>query len=159
MPLQAAFTKNPYEVSSLSGPNVRDCASTPCFFFFFSPARARARVCVYCRLYTACVCVHSTHLGVKRAARLAPLRLKSEMCKTNERVLNGWSLNHGQGIFEGMKAFRTVDGEVVTFRPDQNAARFAEGAGRMSMPAAGYVPTHPGRRLFTRDAFFLARST
>ena len=47
------------------------------------------------------------------------------------------SLNHGQGIFEGMKAFRTVDGEVVTFRPDQNAARFAEGAGRMSMPAAG----------------------
>ena len=32
-----------------------------------------------------------------------------------------------------MKAFRTVDGEVVTFRPDQNAARFAEGAGRMSM--------------------------
>lgn len=33
-----------------------------------------------------------------------------------------------------MKAFRTVDGEVVTFRPDQNAARFAEGAGRMSMP-------------------------
>ena len=43
-------------------------------------------------------------------------------------------LNYGQGIFEGMKAFRTVDGEVVTFRPDQNAARFAEGAGRMSMP-------------------------
>ena len=33
-----------------------------------------------------------------------------------------------------MKAFRTVDGRVVTFRPDQNAARFAEGAGRMSMP-------------------------
>lgn len=43
-------------------------------------------------------------------------------------------LNYGQGIFEGMKAFRTVDGEVVCFRPDQNAARFAEGAGRMSMP-------------------------
>jgi branched-chain amino acid aminotransferase len=44
-------------------------------------------------------------------------------------------LNYGQGIFEGMKAFRTVDGGVVTFRPDQNAARFADGAGRMSMPA------------------------
>eukprot|EP00227_Mantoniella_beaufortii_P019682 CAMPEP_0197591158 /NCGR_PEP_ID=MMETSP1326-20131121/12907_1 /TAXON_ID=1155430 /ORGANISM="Genus nov. species nov., Strain RCC2288" /LENGTH=404 /DNA_ID=CAMNT_0043156529 /DNA_START=177 /DNA_END=1391 /DNA_ORIENTATION=- len=48
-------------------------------------------------------------------------------------------LNYGQGIFEGMKAFRTVDGRVVTFRPDQNAARFAEGAGRMSMPP---VPAH-----------------
>ena len=47
-------------------------------------------------------------------------------------------LNYGQGIFEGMKAFRTVDGEVVTFRPDQNAARFAEGAGRMlHAPRAG----------------------
>jgi len=44
-------------------------------------------------------------------------------------------LNYGQGIFEGMKAFRTVDGGVVTFRPDQNAARFADGAERMSMPA------------------------
>jgi branched-chain amino acid aminotransferase len=43
-------------------------------------------------------------------------------------------LNYGQGIFEGMKAFRTVDGEVGVFRPDQNAKRFAEGAGRMSMP-------------------------
>ena len=44
-------------------------------------------------------------------------------------------LNYGQGIFEGMKAFRTAGSDdVVVFRPDQNAARFAEGAGRMSMP-------------------------
>ena len=43
-------------------------------------------------------------------------------------------LNYGQGIFEGMKAYRTVDGAVAVFRPDQNAKRFAEGAGRMSMP-------------------------
>ena len=44
-------------------------------------------------------------------------------------------LNYGQGIFEGMKAFRTEGSdEVQIFRPDQNAARFAEGAGRMSMP-------------------------
>lgn len=34
-----------------------------------------------------------------------------------------------------MKAFRTVDGDVQVFRPDQNAQRFADGAGRMSMPA------------------------
>jgi len=43
-------------------------------------------------------------------------------------------LNYGQGIFEGMKAFRTPEDEIVTFRPDENAKRFAEGAGRMSMP-------------------------
>jgi branched-chain amino acid aminotransferase len=43
-------------------------------------------------------------------------------------------LNYGQGIFEGMKAYRTVDGAVAVFRPEQNAKRFAEGAGRMSMP-------------------------
>ena len=43
-------------------------------------------------------------------------------------------LNYGQGIFEGMKAFRTPEDELVTFRPDENAKRFAEGAGRMSMP-------------------------
>ena len=42
-------------------------------------------------------------------------------------------LNYGQGIFEGMKAFRTPEDELVTFRPDENAKRFAEGAGRMSI--------------------------
>lgn len=43
-------------------------------------------------------------------------------------------LNYGQGLFEGMKAYRTVNGRVVLFRPDQNAARLADGAVRMSMP-------------------------
>jgi len=43
-------------------------------------------------------------------------------------------LNYGQGVFEGMKAFRTVDEELLVFRPEQNAARCEEGAGRMSMP-------------------------
>ena len=28
-------------------------------------------------------------------------------------------LNYGQGIFEGMKAYRTVTGRIVLFRPDQ----------------------------------------
>ena len=44
-------------------------------------------------------------------------------------------LNYGQGVFEGMKAFRTVEDELLVFRPDENAARCEEGAGRMSMPA------------------------
>ena len=43
-------------------------------------------------------------------------------------------LNYGQGVFEGMKAFRTVNDEILVFRPEENAARCEEGAGRMSMP-------------------------
>ncbi|KAK3244812.1 hypothetical protein CYMTET_45597, partial [Cymbomonas tetramitiformis] len=44
-------------------------------------------------------------------------------------------LNYGQGVFEGMKAYRSTKGRVVIFRPDQNAARCAQGAARMSMPS------------------------
>ena len=40
-------------------------------------------------------------------------------------------LNYGQGIFEGMKAFRQPDGGVSLFRPEMNAARMREGATRM----------------------------
>lgn len=35
-------------------------------------------------------------------------------------------LQYAQTCFEGMKAYRTVDGKVVTFRPDMNAKRMAE---------------------------------
>lgn len=43
-------------------------------------------------------------------------------------------LNYGQGIFEGMKAQRTDSGDVVIFRPDKNAERFAMSATRLGMP-------------------------
>jgi branched-chain amino acid aminotransferase len=43
-------------------------------------------------------------------------------------------LHYAQEIFEGMKAYRTVDGGLVLFRPDRNASRFAESARRMAMP-------------------------
>eukprot|EP00879_Flechtneria_rotunda_P030257 GHRR01032865.1.p1 GENE.GHRR01032865.1~~GHRR01032865.1.p1 ORF type:complete len:425 (+),score=93.20 GHRR01032865.1:299-1573(+) len=43
-------------------------------------------------------------------------------------------LNYGQSVFEGMKAQRTANGNVVLFRPDRNAARMAAGAARLSMP-------------------------
>ena len=43
-------------------------------------------------------------------------------------------LNYGQGIFEGMKAHRTVQNNVVLFRPDENARRFQKGAARLGMP-------------------------
>lgn len=43
-------------------------------------------------------------------------------------------LNYGQGIFEGMKARRSAEGNIVIFRPDMNAARFQDGADRLCMP-------------------------
>jgi branched-chain amino acid aminotransferase len=43
-------------------------------------------------------------------------------------------LNYGQGIFEGMKALRAKSGEMVLFRPEENAKRFNESADRMLMP-------------------------
>ncbi|MDB0062474.1 branched-chain amino acid aminotransferase [Crocinitomicaceae bacterium] len=43
-------------------------------------------------------------------------------------------LHYGQTIFEGMKANRSVDGDVLVFRPEMNARRFAESCGRMCMP-------------------------
>ncbi|UPR01363.1 branched-chain amino acid aminotransferase [Chloropicon primus] len=42
-------------------------------------------------------------------------------------------LNYGQSIFEGMKAQRTTDGNLVLFRPEENASRMRDGAARMSM--------------------------
>ncbi len=43
-------------------------------------------------------------------------------------------LNYGQGIIEGLKAFRTSGGDVVLFRPEENAVRFARGAQRLCIP-------------------------
>ncbi|MUO82194.1 branched-chain amino acid aminotransferase [Agrobacterium vitis] len=43
-------------------------------------------------------------------------------------------LHYAQEIFEGMKAYRTAEGRVVLFRPDENARRFNESARRMAMP-------------------------
>ena len=44
------------------------------------------------------------------------------------------SIHYGQSIFEGLKAYRHVDGRVSVFRPDMNAKRFNESAERMCMP-------------------------
>jgi Branched-chain amino acid aminotransferase/4-amino-4-deoxychorismate lyase len=43
-------------------------------------------------------------------------------------------LNYGQGIFEGMKAHRSVQDRIVLFRPEENARRFQRGADRLGMP-------------------------
>lgn len=43
-------------------------------------------------------------------------------------------LQYAQTIFEGMKAYTTVDGRIVTFRPALNAERFKQSAVRLEMP-------------------------
>ncbi|MDE7435265.1 MAG: branched-chain amino acid aminotransferase [Lachnospiraceae bacterium] len=41
---------------------------------------------------------------------------------------------YAQTIFEGLKAYTTEDGHIVTFRPDLNASRLADSARRLEMP-------------------------
>lgn len=44
------------------------------------------------------------------------------------------ALHYGQALFEGLKAYRQVNGDVTVFRPDMNAVRFKESCERMCMP-------------------------
>ncbi|KAI4318445.1 hypothetical protein MLD38_032146 [Melastoma candidum] len=44
-------------------------------------------------------------------------------------------LNYGQGLFEGLKAYRKEDGKLLLFRPEQNALRMIAGADRLCMPS------------------------
>lgn len=43
-------------------------------------------------------------------------------------------LQYSQSVFEGLKAYTTQDGRIVTFRPDQNAERMENSARGMEMP-------------------------
>ena len=43
-------------------------------------------------------------------------------------------LQYAQTCFEGIKAYTTEDGRIVTFRPDLNAKRMADSAKRLQMP-------------------------
>lgn len=44
------------------------------------------------------------------------------------------AVHYGQSIFEGLKAYRNHQDDIVIFRPDMNAKRFIESAERMCMP-------------------------
>uniref|UniRef100_A0A7N0VMZ3 Branched-chain-amino-acid aminotransferase n=1 Tax=Kalanchoe fedtschenkoi TaxID=63787 RepID=A0A7N0VMZ3_KALFE len=44
-------------------------------------------------------------------------------------------LNYGQGLFEGLKAYNKHDGNILLFRPEENALRMQMGAERLCMPA------------------------
>ena len=43
-------------------------------------------------------------------------------------------LQYAQTVFEGLKAYTTEDGHIVTFRPDLNAERMITSAQRLEMP-------------------------
>ena len=43
-------------------------------------------------------------------------------------------LQYAQTVFEGLKAYTTEDGRIVTFRPDLNASRLRDSAARLQMP-------------------------
>lgn len=81
-------------------------------------------------------------------------------------------LQYAQTVFEGMKAYTTQDGRIVTFRPDLNASRMADSAKRLEMPVfpedrfvqavvetvkanAAYVPPYgSGATLYIRPYMF-----
>ena len=44
------------------------------------------------------------------------------------------AIHYGQSIFEGMKANKTTNGDILIFRPEMNEKRFAESCVRMCMP-------------------------
>lgn len=76
-------------------------------------------------------------------------------------------LHYGQEMFEGLKAYRMVDGRISLFRLDRHAARMAAGAVRLSIPPVDaalfsqgitqlvatdrdWVPTQRGTALYVR---------
>lgn len=81
-------------------------------------------------------------------------------------------LQYCQACFEGLKAYTTEDGRIVTFRPDQNALRMMDSAARLEMPQfpkerfldavtrvvranAAYVPPYgSGATLYLRPYMF-----
>lgn len=48
------------------------------------------------------------------------------------------ALHYGQTVFEGMKAYRTKNGDINLFRPEQNAERMQRSCRRLLMPE---IPT------------------
>ncbi|HLR38150.1 MAG TPA: branched-chain amino acid aminotransferase [Chitinophagaceae bacterium] len=48
------------------------------------------------------------------------------------------ALHYGQSIFEGMKAYRDINGRISLYRPEMNFERINKSAKRMAMPAIPY---------------------
>ena len=80
-------------------------------------------------------------------------------------------LHYGSEIFEGLKAYRNVKGEIVLFRPQENMARMNRSAERLGLPEfpsdfvldalkklialdADWVPHSEGSSLYVRPFLF-----
>ncbi|MBI5895564.1 MAG: branched-chain amino acid aminotransferase, partial [Desulfobacterales bacterium] len=76
-------------------------------------------------------------------------------------------LHYGQGIFEGLKAYRTAQGKIQLFRPQENFKRFNYSAKKLCIPQfdeafalkalkellrveKAWVPSAPGTSLYIR---------
>ncbi|XVE70255.1 hypothetical protein DITRI_Ditri10aG0057800 [Diplodiscus trichospermus] len=52
-----------------------------------------------------------------------------------EMIPSAAVLNYGQGIIEGLKAYKKQNGSIILFRPEENGLRMRLGAERTCMPA------------------------
>ena len=50
------------------------------------------------------------------------------------------TLHYGQAVFEGLKAYRTADGHIQTFRPMDNLRRMNDSAERLCLPLIHISP-------------------
>lgn len=81
------------------------------------------------------------------------------------------SLHYGQAIFEGMKAYKNADGEILVFRPEENWKRLNKSAVRMCIPEipedifmeglsqllrldAAWIPAKEGCSMYIRPFMF-----
>lgn len=81
------------------------------------------------------------------------------------------TLHYGQSVFEGMKAYKNEEGEILLFRADANQKRLNESAKRMCIPEVpeemfmeglmqlldldrNWIPNKPGYSLYIRPFIF-----
>ncbi|MCC5919900.1 MAG: branched-chain amino acid aminotransferase [Cyclobacteriaceae bacterium] len=81
------------------------------------------------------------------------------------------AIHYGQSVFEGLKAYKNVDGDIVVFRPQANAQRLNRSSERMCIPPvpeelfmnalnellkldAAWVPNNPNTALYIRPFVF-----
>lgn len=85
------------------------------------------------------------------------------------------ALHYGQTVFEGMKAYKTKDGQISVFRLEKHHSRFNRSLERMSMPEVpfdlfhdaitqlvqtdkNWVPSQEGSSLYIRPFMFASES-
>lgn len=85
-------------------------------------------------------------------------------------------MHYAQGVFEGLKSYRQVDGRIGVFRPDAHAARFRRSSRRLALPElpkqtfidaidlllrydGDWVPTAPEHSLYLRPYMYASDVT